>query len=147
MTTPLNEIVEQQKEFFKEVQNKFKEGMKKVFEEVPELHAISWQQYTPSFNDGEPCENCLGEVYFHVDESLIPLEEQTGEDDTEDGGVSAWDIKNREGISQEFKTFISTFSKEFHELDTLLERIFGTNQQIRIDRNGKITVEEYDCGY
>ena len=147
METPLKKIVEEQKEFFKDVQNKFKDGVKKVFEELPELHAISWHQYTPSFNDGDVCENRLGTLFFHVDESLIPLDEQTGEDDTEEGGVTSYDIKERDNISEDFKNFVEAFDNEFDQLESLLERIFGTNHRIKIHRDGNIEVEEYDCGY
>jgi hypothetical protein len=36
---------------------------KAFFREYPEVTAIGWTQYTPHFNDGEPCEFSLGEFY------------------------------------------------------------------------------------
>lgn len=36
---------------------------KKLFEDFPSIKAVGWTQYTPYFNDGEPCEFGLGEPY------------------------------------------------------------------------------------
>lgn len=43
----------------------FMEGLDKLFED-PRVEAIRWSQYTPYFNDGEPCE-------FSVDEYSIGI--------------------------------------------------------------------------
>ena len=34
----------------------FREGSKIIFEQYPDLEWFSWRQYTPYWNDGEPCE-------------------------------------------------------------------------------------------
>lgn len=39
-----------------------KDGFKAIFEQYPFLGAIRWTQYTPYFNDGEPCTFGVGEV-------------------------------------------------------------------------------------
>lgn len=36
--------------------NLVKKEFKAVFDKYPELRAVTWSQYTPYFNDGEPCE-------------------------------------------------------------------------------------------
>lgn len=133
MTTPLTEIVAQQKTFFDDIQNKFKDGIKKIFDIVDELEAISWHQYVPSFNDGDPCEFTLGELYFHFKNDL-----------TSESGRRCYDIKKDENLSEETKTFFVTFDKEFNELSEVLDRVFGINQKICIKRDGTIEKEEYD---
>lgn len=37
-------------------------SFKEIFEEYPELHGFRWTQYTPSFNDGDPCEFTVGDI-------------------------------------------------------------------------------------
>jgi hypothetical protein len=37
---------------------------KKFFAEYPQVTAVGWTQYTPYFNDGEPCEFSVGD--FHA---------------------------------------------------------------------------------
>ena len=142
MTTPLTEIVEQQKTFFDDIQVKFKDGVKKIFDIVPELQALSWKQYVPSFNDGEPCEFSLGELHFHFENDLTAEDDDIDDDES---GRSSYDIKHDENLSEETKTFFTTFDKEFNQLESVLERVFGVNQKIRISRDGTIAKEDYDC--
>jgi len=145
MTTPLSNIIKEKNQFFDEIQNKLKSGIKKAFEMAPELNAISWDQYTPTFNDGAPCVFCVGTLYFYIDEKVIPLEEQTDDDNEE--GISSYSITRNKNISEESKEFFNSFECEFNQLEDILERVFGTNQKIRINRNGNIKIEEYDPGY
>ncbi len=55
-----NQIKEKEKEL-REIKRErgvklFAERIKELFEEVPELIRFEWEQYTPYFNDGSPCE-------------------------------------------------------------------------------------------
>jgi len=51
------------KQFQKDAQERLKGAFKEVFDEYPDVDLkIVWTQYTPAFNDGEPCEFTLGEV-------------------------------------------------------------------------------------
>lgn len=60
MTThphPLIEELNEQKRIFQEKAQKiFSKEFKSFFEEFPEIAEIVWAQYTPYFNDGDPCE-------------------------------------------------------------------------------------------
>lgn len=49
--------------FREEMKNKFNELFKSVFESSP-IQAIVWEQYTPYFNDGEPCVFQIYDVQF-----------------------------------------------------------------------------------
>ena len=52
------------KKFMTDAQASLKEAFKEVFDKFPSITAFVWTQYTPYFNDGEPCEFSVGEVYF-----------------------------------------------------------------------------------
>ena len=41
-----------------------KKDFKKFFEDNPDIQAIKWVQYTPYFNDGDPCEFRVGDFSF-----------------------------------------------------------------------------------
>ncbi|MFC9995775.1 hypothetical protein [Nocardia sp. NPDC127526] len=64
----------------------------------PEVQKVKWHQYTPGWNDGEPCEFSADEPSFLI-EGVIPTVEPDDyfdEDDEDDDSirfVSAWDIK------------------------------------------------------
>lgn len=133
--TTLKGMIEEKNKFFKEIEEKFKTGVKEVFEAVPELQEIKWQQWTPSFNDGDPCENHVGEVGLFL---------EAHEDNNPDDGI---DPDKEESLSPESKELLNNFMREFSALDDLLENIFGTNVQITIGRDGNVTIEDYDCEY
>lgn len=44
-----------QKELGEVAKKAFKVGYKELFEKYPDLKSFSWTQYTPYFNDGDPC--------------------------------------------------------------------------------------------
>lgn len=50
--------------FEKKMKDSFKEIFKEFFDNYPEIQAIGWEQYTPYFNDGEPCVFSVGEKSF-----------------------------------------------------------------------------------
>lgn len=50
-------------EFEEKMKNAFNDIFKTFFEQYPEIKAVGWNQYTPYFNDGEPCEFSVGEVF------------------------------------------------------------------------------------
>lgn len=133
--TTLKDIIEEKKKFFDSVEARFKTGINTVFESVPELQQIKWQQYTPSFNDGEPCEHHLGEVALFL---------EIHEDNNVDDGI---DPETAEGLSEESRKLLQDFLSEFSELDDVLKKIFDTNKEITINRDGNVKIEDYDCEY
>lgn len=71
------EFEAKKKELTAGLQAKLAELTKVAFEENPRLRAICWTQYTPYFNDGEPCEFRMGEINALVldDEVAEAIEE------------------------------------------------------------------------
>lgn len=72
------------------VPQKSQEDLRVLIEPVlahPKVEAIRWRQYTPYFNDGEPCVFDVSDVYFR----LTSVPEEAG--DYEDGFVSTWDAR------------------------------------------------------
>ncbi|MGW4240885.1 hypothetical protein [Nocardia sp. NPDC004722] len=60
----------------------------------PEVQKIQWEQYTPSWNDGEPCEFSAETPAFLIDGVTSDLEDDDDdEDDEQRHFTSAWDIK------------------------------------------------------
>ncbi len=82
MTTKYESIMAQQIAEFETVKKAFEaklqESMKADFEAffaaTPLVHAITWTQYTPHFNDGDPCTFSVNEPDFqnHEDFELEP---------------------------------------------------------------------------
>lgn len=74
----LDNFIEAKKAFQAQAQESLKEAFKEVFDLHPEITAFVWTQYTPYFNDGEPCEFSVGDVNI----TNIPLDSEMFEDIT-----------------------------------------------------------------
>lgn len=62
----------------------------------PIVHSLRWNQYTPYFNDGEPCVFGVGEMYV----KLVDDDTDPEETDEQDGYLTAWNdaFKQRIGV-------------------------------------------------
>lgn len=122
----------------------------------PEVAEIKWKQYTPYFNDGDPC-------YFSADDVTFLLDVSEDSDgDYEDGFLYASDVKIQGGDqdewSREARTWVKT-GKTFPkhpaaddlsaltqlsrgEFDNVLQELFGDHVEVAVTRQG-ITVDEY----
>jgi len=89
-TDNMNELIESFTSFKQTIQEKLKKEFKtiiaKLFEENSELKAIVWEQYTPYFNDGDPC-------IFQVND--FAFTNATG-DDLQDIRYGKYDGKNED---------------------------------------------------
>lgn len=62
-------------------QNVLADGTRAIFEEYGDLiHQFGWIQYTPFFNDGDPCTFSMRGLAIIAKEDLAPLLEKTGLD-------------------------------------------------------------------
>ena len=110
------------------------------------LIGVKWNQYTPYFNDGDPCEFHVGEIYLKF--SNTP--DDAG--DYEDGFIGTWELKEKIGddydypnelakkqgaLIEEISSFINNIPEEFMEI------AFGDHKQIIVTADS-LEVEEYD---
>jgi len=119
------------------VKTLFLEMTASVFSQFPTLKSFGWTQYTPYFNDGDPCtfrsHSSYPSMTFLVDGVEEQLDNNYGEDDTEDP-------KTSEELRNSVKEALKVFFKDFDEED--LEE-FGEGSVV-VTRDGKIDVEDYD---
>ena len=109
------------------------EALKSLFEDHPSLTAVSWTQYTPYFNDGEPCEFGVHSLSFRTTE--------TAEDAEDDEGNEGWDyIPYGEDNQTDLTRALKKFAK-LRDEDIMLE-CFGDHVQVTATRDG-VEVEEY----
>lgn len=105
--------------------------IKNVFDNVPELEAINWTQYIPTFNDGSPCVFETSGVCYVF--STIPSDFDD-EDDLEGLCEYQW----RDNPTLEFRTreILSDFNKSMDsdEVIAFLQVIFGEGKKIKVSR-------------
>lgn len=70
-----------EKQFQLTVQGQLTSIFQEVFNLVPQLHEITWSQYTPYFNDGDTCTFGIREVYFGLNPDLLVNVTVSGHDE------------------------------------------------------------------
>lgn len=114
---------------------------------LPGVTAVRWRQYTPYFNDGDPCEFTVDGIYVR----LTPLEEEDDEEcgDYGDGFISEWEIRyNRSeypDFSDELVEELTQAVKKWDSLNSeeVCRRNFGDHSTVTATLKG-FDVEEYD---
>lgn len=134
------EINQLKANLIKELRPTFKELFVPFLEKWEQVKFFRWTQFTPYFNDGEPC-------VFHVHD----LYGYTGHEEEElddEGSLRGWRdperLENQFGdkaaeVCSEFKVL----AKEFGDIpEDILKELFGDHARVTVTRDG-IDVEEY----
>lgn len=137
-----------------------KEEFKTFFDKAPEVLSVKWRQYTPYFNDGDPCN-------FNADEFMIKFEEVDEEAEVDEDGFDskiygdygdnylyAYDFnkdpeyqcdlvkKMSPTVRDRIIKALNTLVKNAYDND-ILESVFGDHVQIVATREG-FEVEGYE---
>jgi len=121
-------------EYQKKIETEGKAGLKEefaaFFRDNPKITAIRWRQYTPYFNDGDPCTFGVNEFNYKIDGKT----EDGG--DYEDGFYSSYcnELKGH-------KRAVEAFEKSVRDED-VFESIFGDHVRVTATAEG-FEVEEY----
>lgn len=103
------------------------ETLKEEISKIDGLSAVKWTQYIPSFNDGDVCSFTLGEIEFCF-----------GDDDW----VSVYEDEClHKRACKQIEKLIRGIPED------LLESTFGWGVSIEVNKDGKITVDDFDGGY
>ncbi len=129
----------------------FVEMAGKLFAACPTLGKISWTQYAPGFNDGDPCVFSVhGPEFYSIPEPVEPTGEEGVEeydedyDDDDYGNLRTYEASYAGAQElREFQTFLNSTLGE-----DLCGRVFGESAKVVICRDGTFKVDEdYSCGY
>lgn len=150
--TTLQDISKKQKELDDFIQEHGKKALSDSLSEFLNKYAdvkcVKWTQYSPHFNDGDPCTFSVNEpeLFFNDNEGA----EEEDEDD-ENEGYSSWRLgyckeKNQENSSKITDEMIKDFdilSKLICDNEDVCESVFGDGYEITATKEG-ITAKEYD---
>lgn len=138
---------EKKKELVEGLQKNFPALFQPIFDKTDKIDSISWRQYTPYFNDGEPCE-------FNVYIDYLDINGE-GEDEID---TIDWRIKYYLAGEEKYANLLEenpeldidlyTNIEEFKESlgkipDEFYLKLFGDHVKVTIYKNGSIEVEEY----
>lgn len=162
------EIAQKQLELQEQIkqtgQEAIKEYFNKFFEDNPDIEALRWAQYTPYFNDGDPCTFSISEpeLKFRDGRKKPGYEDEDDEDEYEgrysygdskywygEYSLYEWDEETRHlPWNERTRTYDPAYEplKRVHrDMDLnekVFEMIFGDHVQITATREG-FEVDEY----
>jgi hypothetical protein len=117
------------------------EGFKAFFEAHPNVDAVRWTQYAPSFNDGDPCVFSVHdpEVRYVTDAegSSKPDQDEDDEDDEDE------DDEDEDGFDPYPEIESPILDKIWALPASFFETVFGDGSQVTITRDLFVEVEEY----
>lgn len=137
----LKEVIESRLQKILDLQTEYKERCrsdgKQIFVEIfktffdanPQADSIRWQQYTPSFNDGDPCRFGVSEAYVSLKEDISAewLRENLSE-----GDIENIEYKDRPPTPEERKE--SPWKSHYYERVDLGDRT--DEQLLELQRSG-----------
>lgn len=112
------------------------------------LTSFGWHQYTPSFNDGDPCYFCTD---LYVESMVVTVEPGTfpGEDYGDNGPYimdELWELEGNDNFDT-INSILEDITLVLRQIpDDLLEDLWDTNRTVIVSREA-ITTEWYDCGH
>jgi hypothetical protein len=133
-----------------------KDELNRLFRKFPEIQAVTWYHYTPSFSDGDPCEFTLVGPQFLIDGyEGDSIEDEDDEWVDYESWLEPWDIlyqdnwaDGREGTEVQSPLYkaIKALKDLLKANKDVMEVIFGNFVRI-VARPDGITVDEYysDC--
>jgi hypothetical protein len=141
------------KKTIEEAQEKAKEALiaelKDVFVRHPDLKVIKWTQYTPGFNDGDPCYFTIGDVTASNYMGVNAYGEWEGDDehDEENEPADLLVFSLDYNVPQGFEDLapLGKFINSGTGKD-VLEFMFGDGVTVVVTADG-VDTDEYDCGY
>lgn len=130
-----------------------KDALAEFFNLYPEVESIRWHQYTPYFNDGEPCTFGVGDVTGRLhgvteggdyddgyEYRFCPNDKSDwGREEIKKRGLTEADIKNLKRLDEG----LSALATAIHGLADALEYVFGDGVEITATVNG-IEIADYD---
>lgn len=165
MTTKIEDFQKKKEEFTqliaKEGKSALVDSFKDVFNKAPELESIVWTQYTPHFNDGEPCEFSVHEfaATFNVEVKdqeykgqKVPGDWNSGsiyEEVTREPGYEFEEFGYGSGEKDEDPTLrvarmaIKSLNGVKNTCEEIFQAAFGDGVKVTATRNG-FDVDDYD---
>lgn len=131
----------------RESRNAFNDALKEVFEELPWLEALRWEQYTPYFNDGDPCNFMVGEFTLILGDTAPRVLKDHFEVYRADAFGEICLPWNNKTLRAEADVLLAPIDALFAVKDELFEAAFGNHVRVTAKRLGgetiNVTVDTY----
>lgn len=131
----MKEFEDKRKELTEQLKKDFPALLAPLFEKYPGVKNVRWTQYTPYFNDGDPCEFSTNASWADLNYNADEDDEEDDDDDSEK--VKAEAIEVPDEAEDEFQEVLGSIDDSFYK------DLFGDHVEVTVLRDGTITIEEY----
>ena len=107
-----------------------------LFEKDEQIVSIRWTQYTPHFNDGDPC-------VFYVHDPEVKLDGVETGGWNNDGYLDSYHLE-KEQSKRALAAALGDFHTTVQELESIFNTVFGDGVQVTVYRNGEIEIDEHE---
>lgn len=133
-------------EFVEKSKNAMRSAFNEFFASNPDIDQITWTQYTPYFNDGDPCIFRVNDMTFTLAKDEVDLSEISYPDDDEKCyGAFFWDDGGKR--IDPIPGYRKLFDKFVRQVSVLPDEIFmnsfGDHVSVIANKDG-FDVQEYD---
>lgn len=146
MTQSLKELIENfsglRQQFLAQAQEKFKECFSEFWKMNPSVKAVTWVQYAPYFNDGNPCVFSVCDPYFTNAEGVDLDDIRWGEYEGEKEGIwsdyhfgGKWGSPTPAGVDEDSTEDMREIICS-REMESVMEDMFGSDCKVTATRQG-----------
>lgn len=133
------EFEQMRKEYLKKGSKLLTNYFEKIFDNISEVKAIRWTQFTHGFNDGEPCYFHIGEIEFFPDDpEVIELEIDVLKEKGEKKYLEEYNLRYYGDKS--LKEKIETIADTIESATDILKFMYGEPTTVTVTRQG-ISIE------
>jgi len=139
---------EAQKAMKRELQTSFNDAAQSFFDKAPEGTTITWTQYTPYFNDGDPCTFRTGDSELRFkplegdDKELA--EEEYGDEDNP-AAYCHGEVDQTKDLPDDLKADAKALTSFISRQGDLMLTLYGDHKMIQLRKGGaNITDYEHD---
>lgn len=122
--------------FVAEAQTLVKPVLQTFMQEHPNIKALGWAQYTPYFNDGDPC-------IFHLHGMHASATEDRDDDLHGDGWHEIYGDEPEDGFDKRDWIDINELEKALGGMEEELQSVFGDHVRVLVTARG-VDVDEYE---
>lgn len=144
--TLVAEYTKTKEEFVEKSKNAMRTAFNEFFDANPDIDKITWTQYTPYFNDGDPCVFGVQEMYFTLDKDEVDINELDYQDEEyRCYSDFFWDDNGKRfDPVAEYRAEFKKFTQQIGKLpDEIFLNTFGDHVRVIASRSG-FDVQEYE---
>jgi len=139
------------KDMEQKINNNLVDVFKEFFEKHPEVKFVTWTQFTPYFNDGEPCVFSMYGPEFCLDDRINIQDFIDSDQDfdvyldnlTDELSVEGQEFEYYYPSSYKLENDLDAFGQFLGSMEGIFYNVFGDNQRVVITPE-KIEIMEYN---